>query len=64
MSLDAPLMTHVSSLLFVVQVVFDVRTSMGPSDKISVFRKGSREPVRTPDQPLYHACVFPTALHR
>eukprot|EP00752_Nemacystus_decipiens_P002251 g2132.t2 len=29
-----------------LEVVFDVRTSMGPSDKISVFSKDSREPER------------------
>lgn len=43
--LIAPGVVHVPLLSSVVQVVFDVRTSMGPSDKISLFRKGSREPV-------------------
>lgn len=40
------------------QVVFDVRTSMGPTGKISVFRKNSREPVRVRQQRLLFAHVL------
>lgn len=37
---------HPAACVCSFQVVFDMRTSMGPDDKISMSREGSGEPVR------------------